>query len=69
MVKTSETGLIIRKETKFDKIINKLMMFFFNREEYLMIERYQKLLTPKPMNNKKIIIPKEIGKGKKNAMF
>lgn len=69
MVKTSETGLIIRNETKFDKIRNKLMMFFFNREEYLMIERYQKLLTPKPMNNKKIIIPKEIGKGKKNAMF
>ncbi len=63
MSKVLETGLIIRKESKFDKIRKKLLMLFF-KEEYLIMEQLDSLVKPKKINPKNIIIPKEIGKNK-----
>lgn len=55
--KKMETGLIVIKQTKFDKIIRRLMMFFYGKD-YEIIENYQQLLKiNRPQN---IIIPKEI---------
>lgn len=63
MSKVLETGLIIRKESKFDKIRKKLLMLFF-KEEYLIMEQLDLLMKPKKINPQNIIIPKEIGKNK-----
>lgn len=63
MSKVLETGLIIRKESKFDKIRKKLLMLFF-KEEYLIMEQLDSLIKPKKINPQNIIIPKEIGKNK-----
>lgn len=63
MSKVLETGLIIRKESKFDKIRKKLLMLFF-KEEYLIMEQLDSLVKPKKINPQNIIIPKEIGKNK-----
>ena len=38
--KKIETGLIVIKQTKFDKIRRRLMMFFYGRD-YEIIENYQ----------------------------
>lgn len=57
-----EKSLIIRKETKFDKMRKSLFLIFF-REEYYMNKRIDELLTPKKIDTSKIVIPKEIGKG------
>lgn len=55
--KKIETGLIVIKQTKFDKIRRKLMMFFYGKD-YKIIEQYQQLL--KVNRPKNIIIPKEM---------
>ena len=55
--KKMETGLIVVKHTKFDKIRRKIMMFFYGKD-YKIIERYQQLV--KINRPKNIIIPKEI---------
>ena len=58
-----ETGLIIRKETKFDKIRKILTRIFF-KEEYFLEMQLEELLHRKSVNISKIVIPKEIGKNK-----
>ena len=55
--KKMETGLIVVKHTRFDKIRRGLMLFFYGKD-YEIIEQYQKLL--KVNRPKNIIIPKEI---------
>lgn len=55
--KKMETGLIVIKQTKFDKIRRGLLMFFYGKD-YKIFENYQRLITiTRP---KDIIIPKEI---------
>lgn len=61
MSKVVETSLILRKETKFDKLRKNLFMIFF-REEYLLSQRIDDLIAPKKIEASKIIIPEEIGK-------
>ena len=56
-----ETGLVIRKETKFDKI-RKLLNRVFFKEEYFLEEELKGLLKKRNINTSKIIIPKEIEK-------
>lgn len=63
MSKILETGLIIRKETKFDKIRKLLMQIFFS-EEYFFEEQLEELLKIKRVDPKKIVIPKEIRREK-----
>ena len=55
-----ETGLIVRKETKFEKIRKILTRIFF-KEEYTLEEELENLLQKRSVNTSKIIIPKEIG--------
>lgn len=59
MKKMIETGLIIRKETKFDKIRDALLNLFFH-EEYEMMQKLEELLKVKRIDSSKIVIPKEI---------
>ena len=61
MKKIVETSLIIRKETKFDKIRDALFNLFFH-EEYEMMHRLDELLKVKKVETNKIVIPKEIKK-------
>ena len=57
-----ETSLIVKKETIYDKIRKSLFALIYQKD-YEMIQRLDKILTPKrPNPNSKIIIPKEIGK-------
>ena len=58
-----ETGLIVRKETKFDQI-RKLLNRIFFKEEYFLEMQLEELLQKKSVNTSKIVIPKEIGKNK-----
>ena len=58
-----ETGLVIRKETKFDKIRNLLNRMFFKEEYFLEVE-LEGLLQKRSINTSKIVIPQEIGKKK-----
>ena len=62
-----QTGLIVRKETKFDKI-RKLLTRIFFKEEYFLEEQLEELLQKRSVNVSKIVIPTEIGKNiwKKN---
>ena len=57
------TGLIVKKETKFDKIRKLLNRIFFKEEYYLEVE-LQSLLQKRSINTSKIVIPREIGKNK-----
>ncbi len=61
MKKIVETSLVIKKETKFDKIRDALFSLFFH-EKYEMIQKLDKLLEVKRVEPSKIIIPKEIKK-------
>ena len=61
MKKIVETSLIIRKETKFDKIRDALFNLFFH-EEYEMMHRLDVLLQIKRVETNKIVIPREIKK-------
>ena len=55
--KKMETGLVVIKNTKFDKIRRSIMMLFYGRD-YETFEKYQQLV--KVNRPKNIIIPKEI---------
>ena len=55
--KKMETGLIVIKQTKFDKIRRGLLMFFYGKD-YKIFENYQQLIKVNRPRN--IIIPKEI---------
>lgn len=57
------TGLIVKKETKFDKI-RKLLNRIFFKEEYYLESELQSLLQKRSINTSKIVIPREIGKNK-----
>ena len=61
MKRIIETSLVIKKETKFDKIRDALFNLFFH-EEYEMMQRLDKLLRVKRVETNKIVIPKEIKK-------
>lgn len=61
MFNITETSLIIRKETRFDKIRKSICMLFFG-QEYRMLQEIEDLLMPKRKNKGKIVIPNEIGK-------
>ena len=54
-----ETSLIVRKESKFDKIIKVFNRIFF-KEAYYLEEQLDELFTPKSVNLSRIVIPKEI---------
>ena len=54
-----ETGLIVVKETKFDKIRKYLISIFFKNEQKMIIEFEELMHINRPKN---IIITKEIGK-------
>ena len=55
-----EKSLVVRKENLYDKIRKSLLAFFYAKD-YKMMERLDKLITPK-RPTKKIVIPKEMGK-------
>ena len=59
MSKVVETGLIVKQETKFDKI-RKLIYQIFFREEYLLDMEMENLIKIHRPNPKDIIIPREI---------
>lgn len=61
MSKVVETGLIVKQETKFDKI-RKLIYQIFFREEYLLDMEMENLIKIHRPNPKDIIIPREIKK-------
>ena len=54
-----ETSLIVRKESKIDKIIKLLNRMFF-KEAYYLEEQLYELFKPKNVNVSRIVIPKEI---------
>lgn len=54
-----ETSLIVRKESKLDKIIKLLNRMFF-KEAYYLEEQLDELFKPKSVNVSRIVIPKEI---------
>lgn len=58
-----QTGLIVRKETRFDKI-RKLLTRILFKEEYFLEEQIESLLQKRSVNTSKIIIPREIGETK-----
>lgn len=53
-----ETSLIVRKETKFEKI-RKLLTRIFFKEEYYLEEQLEELFKLRPVNVSKIVIPVE----------
>ena len=56
-----ETGLIVKKETIFDKIRRNLLIFIY-QEDYEAMQRLDELIKSKrQIKNTKVIIPKEIG--------
>ena len=57
-----ETGLIIKKETIYDKIRRNLLILIY-QEDYLAMQRLDELINSKrQVGNIKVVIPKEIGK-------
>ena len=54
-----ETSLIVRKESKLDKIIKLLNRMFF-KEAYYLEEQLDELFKPKSVNVSRIVIHKEI---------
>ncbi len=50
-----ETGLILVKDTKFDKIRRKLMLFIYGKD-YKIMERYSQLMKVNRPTN--VVIPK-----------
>lgn len=62
MSKITETRLIIRKETIYDKIRRSFLTLIYQKD-YTIIQRLEELMMVKrPQQSKKIIIPKEIGR-------
>lgn len=54
-----QTSLILKKETLYDKIRKSLFIFIYQKD-YEMMQRLDRLITPKRPNPNQIIIPKEI---------
>lgn len=61
MSKILETSLVVRKETKFDKIRKIIYQIFF-QEEYLLDMELKKILKINRPNPEKIVIPREMVK-------
>ena len=61
MSKILETSLVVKKETKFDKLRKNLFMLIFG-QEYRLLQEIEDLLMLKREKKKNIIIPNEIGK-------
>ena len=59
MSKVLETGLIIRKESNFEKIRKSLYQIFF-RKEYLLEMEINNITKVNRPNPKDIVIPKEM---------
>ena len=59
MSKVLETGLIIRKESNFDKIRKSIYQIFF-RKEYLLEMEISNITKVNRPNPKDIVIPKEM---------
>lgn len=59
MSKILETSLVVRKETKFDKIRKIIYQIFF-REEYLLDMELKNIIKINRPNPEKIVIPREI---------
>lgn len=53
-----ETSLIVRKESKFEKI-SKLLTRIFFKQEYYLEEQLEELFKTKKVNVSKIVIPTE----------
>ena len=53
-----ETSLIVRRETKFEKI-RKLLTRIFFKEEYYLEEQLDELFKTRSVNVSKIVIPVE----------
>ena len=67
-MKKVETGLVLVRDTKFDKIRRKIMMFFYGKD-YKMMEMYGELMKVNRPSN--VIIPKPTNltfHGKRNIM-
>ena len=60
MSKVLETGLVLRKESKFDKVRKMILKIFFSKE-YFLEQDFEDLIKVKKMDISKIIIPREIG--------
>ena len=60
MNNTIEKSLVIRKETVYEKIRKSLLSLIYSKD-YQMMQRFEDLIKPK-RPNKRIIIPREIGK-------
>lgn len=60
MSKILETGLVLRRESKFEKVRKVLFRIFF-AEEYFMEQDFENLIKIRKIDTSKIIIPKEIG--------
>ncbi len=58
-----ETSLIVKKESKLDKII-KLLNKIFLKEAYYLEEQIDELFKTKSVNVSRIVIPKEINMDK-----
>lgn len=61
MQNITETSLIIRKETIYDKIRKNLWSFIF-KKDIQMLQKFENLIMPKRPSKNKIIIPQEMGK-------
>ena len=59
MSKIIETSLIIKKETKFEKVRKTIYQIFF-KQEYLLDMELKNITQIKRPNPKNIIIPREI---------
>ena len=59
MSKVLETGLIIRKESNFEKIRKYIYQIFF-RKEYLLEMEINNIIKVNKPNPKNIVIPREI---------
>jgi len=56
------TGLVVKKETIYDKIRKNLLIFIY-QEDYFAMQRLDELIKSKrQVGNIKVVIPKEIGK-------
>lgn len=63
-----QTSLVIKKESKFDKVKKRLLMFFL-KEQYFMMQELDLLTKPKRPQRQNIIIPKEMSKNKRKKLY
>lgn len=67
MGKVMQTSLVIKKESKFDKVRKSLFMFFF-KEQYFLMQELELLTKPRRPQRQNIIIPKEMSKNKRKKL-